>query len=238
MDDKCPKCGETLITTTIKKKIGLGSIDYPIAQKCPKCNWNKDLTGAGDIAPSPVMQDSSEAKKEEKKAEIKSEIKPSASTSSKPEPTSPTGINTLIPIILAILVVGAIAWVFFMNPAQKEQVDSPLKPTPTPVINQTPAQTPKSTPAPEVIASGKQISVKLENNRGLTPKTTTIKPGDEIVWTNEGTYAVTLVSSDGLFEDKLLNNAKRTNYIFKKPGTFSFYLKDDKSMTGIVIVEP
>ena len=238
MEDKCPKCGETLITSTIKKKIGIGSIDYPIAQKCPKCNWNKDLTGAGDIAPTPVMQASSEAKKEEKKVQIKPEIKPSVSTSSKPAPTSSTGINTLIPIILAILVVAAIAWVFFMNPAQPEQVDNTLKPTPTPVITQTPAQTPKSTPAPEVTASGKQISIKLETNRGLTPKTTTIKPGDEIVWTNEGTYAVTLVSSDGLFEDKFLNNAKRTSYIFKKPGTFSFYLKDNKSLTGTIIVEP
>ena len=237
MEDKCPKCGETLITTTIKKKIGLGSIDYPIAQKCPKCNWNKDLTGAGDIAPTPVMQqEASGAKKEEKKAEIK----PLSSTvpSSSPAPTSPAGINTLIPIILAILVVAAIGWVFFMNPDQKEQVDTTLKPTPTPVITQMPVQTSTSTPAPEVTASGKQISVKLETNRGLTPKTTTIKPGDEIVWTNEGTYAVTLVSSEGLFEDKFLNNAKRTSYIFKKPGTFSFYLKDEKSLTGTIIVEP
>ena len=71
MEDKCPKCGETLITRTIKKKIGLGSIDYPIAQTCPKCNWNKDLTGAGDIDAKPVMQDAGEAKKEEKKAQNK-----------------------------------------------------------------------------------------------------------------------------------------------------------------------
>ncbi len=69
MEDKCPKCGETLLTRTIKKKIGLGSIDYPIAQTCPKCNWNKDLTGAGDVVAKPVMQDAGETKKEEKKAE-------------------------------------------------------------------------------------------------------------------------------------------------------------------------
>jgi DNA-directed RNA polymerase subunit M/transcription elongation factor TFIIS len=79
MEDKCPKCGETLITRTIKKKIGLGSIEYPVAQTCPKCNWNKDLTGAGDVVAKPVMQDAGEAKKEkkeEKKVQIASQVKP------------------------------------------------------------------------------------------------------------------------------------------------------------------
>ncbi len=126
MEDKCPICDEPLLTRTIKKKIGLGSIDYPIAQTCSKCNWSKDLTGAGDIKSKPVMQDASEAQKEEKKAGIKSEIKPIVSTlpSSRPAPTSPTTINSLIPIGLAILVVTAIAWVFFMNPNEEKQVDN------------------------------------------------------------------------------------------------------------------
>ena len=122
MEDKCPKCSETLITRTIKKKLGPDSIDYPIAQTCPKCNWSKDLTGAGDIVGKPVMQDAGEAKKEEKKAQIISGIKPSASTVTSPKPGgSPSSMNSLIMIVLAILVVGAIAWVFF-NPAGEKQV--------------------------------------------------------------------------------------------------------------------
>jgi plastocyanin len=282
MEDKCPKCGETLITRIIKKKIGLGSIDYPIAQTCPKCNWNKDLTGAGDIDAKPVLQDAGEAKIDEKKAQIISQIKPSTGLSSKPA-GPPTSINSLIMIVLAILVVGAIAWVFFMDPTEEKQagtdpvatptpiitstpvltppattivpevtasgkqfsvkteekqaVTDPVA-TPTPIITSTPVLTPATTIVPEVTASGKQFSVKMETNRGITPKNATIKVGDEVIWTNEGTYAITLVSSDGLFEDKFLNNAKRTNYTFKKAGTFSFYLKDDKNMSGTVIVEP
>lgn len=233
MEDKCPNCGETLITRTIKKKIGLGSIDYPIAQTCSKCKWSKDLTGAGDIVPKPVFQEAGETKK----AEVKPEIKASASPPSKTVPASPTGMSKFIPIVLAILVLGAIGWVFFVNPAEQKQVDNSPMPTPGPVITQTPVLTPKSTPVPEVTVSGKQISVKLETKKGLAPKTVTIKPGDEVVWTNEGTYAVTLVSSDGLFEDKFLNNAKRTTYIFMKPGTFSFYLKGDNNLAGTVVVE-
>lgn len=234
MEDKCPKCGETLITRIIKKKIGPGSIDYPIAQTCPKCNWNKDLTGAGDIDAKPVMQDAGEAKIDDKKAQIK----PSTGLSSKPA-GSPTSINSLIMIVLAILVVGAIAWVFFMDPTEEKQAGTDPVATPTPIITSTPVLTPPATTiVPEVTASGNQFSVKMETNRGITPKTAAIKAGDEVVWTNEGTYTVTLVSSDGLFEDKFLNNAKRTNYTFKKAGTFSFYLKDDKNLSGTIIVEP
>ena len=230
MEDKCPNCGETLITRTIKKKIGLGSIDYPIAQTCPKCKCSKDLTRAGAIVPKPVFQETGETKK--------AEVKPDIKTSASPKTASPTGMSTFIPIVLAILVVGAIGWVFFMNPAEQKQVDNSPKPTPPNAITQTPVLTPKSTPAPEVIATGKQIPVILETKRGIVPKAVTIKPGDEVVWTNDGTYAVTLVSSDGLFEDKFLNNLKRMSYVFKKTGTFSFYLQHDKNLAGTVVVEP
>jgi len=237
MEDKCPKCGETLITRTIKKKIGLGSIEYPVAQTCPKCNWNKDLTGAGDVVAKPVMQDAGEAKKE-KKVQVTSQVKPldlTGTGTSKPA-ASPSGINSLIMIVLAILVVGAIAWVFFVDTTEEKQAN-PVA-TPTPIITSTPALTPAATVVPEVTASGKQISVRLETNRGINPKSVIIKAGDEVVWTNDGTYAVTLVSSDDLFENKFLNNAKRTNYTFKTSGNFSFYLKDDKNLAGTIIVEP
>jgi len=235
MEDKCPKCGETVLTKSIQKKIGSGSIDYPIAQTCPKCKWSKDLTGAGDIVATPVMADAGAPKKEEAKTEIKAKAQTVAP--SKPAPT-PGGINALIPIILAILVLGAIAYVFFINTGEKEQVIPTPTPVSTPVVTQTPVRTPTSTPAPEVTATGNHSSVTLETNRGFNPKTRTIKAGDEIIWTNEGTYTVTLVSSDSLFEDKPLNNAKRTNYTFLKTGTFSFYLKDEKSLTGTIVVEP
>lgn len=235
MEDKCPKCGETLITRTIKKKLGLGSIDYPIAQICPKCKWSKDITGAGDIVSKPVMADAGDVKKPEP------EIKQSAIPPSKTGPSSPAGINKFIPIVLAILVVGTIAWVFLVPPEKQVEVIGSPQITPTPVINQPlPAQTQVSTntPIPEVTVTGKQINVKLETKRGFTPKTATIKPGDEILWINEDTYAVTLVSSESLFEERFLNNAKRTNYTFMKTGTFGFSLKNDKNLTGTIVVQP
>ncbi|PWB55591.1 MAG: hypothetical protein C3F06_02335 [Candidatus Methanoperedenaceae archaeon] len=234
MEDKCPKCGETLLTRTIKKKIGLGSIDYPIAQTCPKCNWNKDLTGAGDIKSKPVMQDAGQTtQKEEKEAGIKSETRPIVTTipSSKPAP-----INFLIPIVLAILVVAAIAWVFFMNPTEEGQADN--FPTATPIINQTSTQTPTITIIPEVTATGRKVPIRLESDRGFTPKNTTIKPGDEVVWTNDGTYNLILVSSENIFQEKSMSNGKRENYVFMKSGTYNFFIKGKENLKGTIIVEP
>jgi plastocyanin len=230
MEDKCPKCGETLLTRTIKKEIGLGSIDCPIAQTCPKCNWHKDLTGAGDIISKPVMQDAGETQKEEKKAGIKSQIKPSVSTlpSSKP----PSSINSLIPIVLAILVVAAIAWVFFINPTEEKKADNPVA---TPIINQTPVPTP-TTIIPEVTASGKKVPIRLESDRGFTPKNTTIKPGDGVVWTNDGTYNVILVSSENIFPEKSMSNGKREIFTFIKSGTYNFFIKGKENLKGTIIV--
>ncbi len=79
--------------------------------------------------------------------------------------------------------------------------------------------------------------VKLDYYRSFMPVTQTIKAGDEVVWTNDGTYQVTLVSADGLFEPKLLDSGKRISYIFKKPGTYGFYLNENKYAEGTIIVE-
>lgn len=235
MEDKCPKCGETLLTKTIQKKIGSGSIDYPTAATCPKCKWSKDLTGAGDIVGKPVMADADATKKEE----VRSVKQPVPTVTPQKTVQSPGGTNMLIPIILAILVLCAIAYVFFINTGEKEITPTSVStPVPTPVVTQTTARTPTNTPTPEVTPSGNHSSVKIETNRGFTLQTVKIKAGDKIVWTNEDTYGVTLVSSEGLFEDKFLNIAKQTNYTFLKTGTFNFYIKEKKIMTGTVIVEP
>ncbi len=105
--------------------------------------------------------------------------------------------------------------------------------TATPVIT--------DTPVPEATPTGKKISVKLDSQRGffsLIQGSVKIQPGDEVIFTNDGTYAVTLVSAEKIFEPKSLDNDKRMNYIFKKTGTYDFYLKEDKNLNGTIVVEP
>lgn len=235
MQDKCPKCGEPLITKTIKKQLGYGSIDYPISQECPKCHWSKDLTGAGDIVSKPLAP---EPKKEAIKPPAPPKAAPPKAIPPVAQPQPSANFNKIITIVLAILVLGGIVWAFFLYPASQKPT-SIATPAATPTVTQTSVQT-TGTPVPEVTPTGVTVGIKLDRHRGffsLVNGTLKIKPGDNVVWTNYGSDALTLVSSDGLFENRLLNNGKRTNYTFLKPGTYNFYLKENSSLSGTVIVE-
>ena len=232
MQDICPKCGELLITKTIKKELGLGSIDYPVAQECPKCNWSKDLTGAGEIVSKPVIAAPSEIKKEKKPAVV------APAPSKPPEPESTAGINKLITVALAILVLGGLVWVFFLYPGTPKTIENIPQPTVTPEITRITIQPTSTQVVPEVTPTGKSIPVFLDSQRGfIRNKDVTIKPGDEIVWRNTGANTITLVNNEKLLDDQTLAYDKEYRYIFKKLGTYSFNLKG-KNFTGTVTVEP
>ncbi len=238
MQDKCPNCGEPLVTKTIKKVLATGSIDYPISQTCPKCHWSRDLTGAGDIIPKPVMEIPAAAKKEEvmiPPAPPKA-VPPKAQP--KPEPSS--NINKIITVALAILVLGGLAWAFFLYPgAPAKQAESP-KPTATATVMQTTVQPTSTQVVVEVTPTGKSIAVFLDSDRGFVRNgDITIKPGDEVIWTNTGTDTLTLVSNDDLFDAQVLAYYKEFNYTFlKSSGTYNFYLKENPNLNGTVTVEP
>ncbi|VVB92088.1 Uncharacterised protein [uncultured archaeon] len=235
MEDKCPKCGNFLITKTIKKELGQGSIDYPVSQMCPKCNWSKDLTGAGDIVPKPLAIPEEEIEKNKvKPAAAPVKIRPKA------EPSS-SGMNPVIIVVLAIFVVAALAWVF-LPPAPKQSSETPT-PTPVPTITGSPAATAAvaitNTPVTEVTPTGAQKWIQLDSYRIFRNDASNIKVGDKVTWKNIGKDPFTLLSNDiPDFGEKLLDNDKIISYIFKKPGTYGFYLKNNENLNGSIIVEP
>jgi plastocyanin len=211
MEDICPNCGETLITMTIQKKLGPGSIEFPVAQICQKCNWSRDLTGAGDIV-----------------------VKPPSSEKKAPD------MNKIITIALTLLVIAAIIWAFIPKGAEQPGAIQP-PPASTPIV--TASATVTATATPEVTRTGNNITVKLDRYRGFfvpAQSNLKIKPGDGVVWINDGVYSFTIVSNDGLFEDKVIDNDKRTTYIFKKSGTYTFdiIVNGIKKFSGTVVVEP
>ncbi len=268
MVDKCPKCGETLITRSIQKKLGLGSIELPVARICPKCNWSKDLTGAGDIVAKPPATGVTEAgmgKKSEgapvkpvhspEKARPLQERQGKAQEKPKSEPgqpkpqaaeTAPSSpdMNRIITIVLALLVIAGIIWTFLpkgeVTPKDSMPESTPTT-TPAPALAATAIETVKATP--ETTPSGTHIKVNIDRDRGYyvpAQKDLIIKPGDDVVWENVGSYPLTFISRDGLFDDKFLDYKKISNYTFKKTGTFVFDIKvnDVKKFNGTVTVQP
>jgi len=258
MADKCPKCGETLITRTIQKKLGLGSIDFPVAQICQKCNWSRDLTGASDIVVKPPSPEETVAKMEKKPVvvqqvpekpkyvpEKKALEKPRYVHEKKMPPAGAPGqrlpdMNKIIIIALAVLVIGGIIWAFMPKEAfQSGDIQRPL--TSTPIVTETPKVTTIATS--EVTPTGVKIKVRIDRYRYSNPeqKNLKIKTGDEVVWINDDSYPLTLVSNEALFDDKLLDNGKQTTpYLFKNTGTYTFdiVVLGIKKFSGTVVVEP
>ncbi len=73
----------------------------------------------------------------------------------------------------------------------------------------------KEVPLSEFTPTGKKIEVKIDRDRGyVNPEQANLKinPGDEIVWTNDDSYRITLISKDGLFEEYVINYGNRKNW--------------------------
>ncbi len=244
MEEICPKCGEPLITKTIKKELGLGSIDYPVARVCPKCNWNIDLTGAKDIKP-PVMPVIEDIKKAEvKPPEVaKPQVVPASPRAQpKAQPTAGTGgFNKVLTIGLAILVIGGLIWAFFLYPAAPKSLTSTStsSPTPTPAITvttATPAVT--GTQIPEITPTGNKTYIVLDRYRIFRGASLNLRAGDEVIWSNEGLDPITVASDDiPGFTEKVLDNGRQTSpYMFKSSGTYTYYLKNNKNVNGTIKV--
>jgi hypothetical protein len=229
MDELCPNCKKPLTTKTIIKKMSQGVIEYPVAKICPKCRWNRDLTGAGDIISEPVL-------KRERDIKHGKPLKPIAQTGKESESSS--SMNLFIVLALIVLVIGGLAFAFLTQ----VPVKSLFIQNSTPGINQKSINATAETPVPEdtVVPTGKKWPVLLDYSRGfLRNNDLTIKLGDEVVWDNINTVPVTLVSKDDLFENILLDYGKQASFIIKKPGVYVFYLEKNRNMTGtITVIKP
>jgi len=104
---------------------------------------------------------------------------------------------------------------------------------------------PDSIPVTSIMPTGKEISIKLDSQRGFIPynqpiislNTIEIDPGDKVVWFNDGKIPVTLASDTPMFEARHLDFDKRTSYLFTEPGTYYFYLENNKNLNSTIIVK-
>ncbi|VVB94080.1 Cupredoxin-like domain protein [uncultured archaeon] len=136
----------------------------------------------------------------------------------------------------SIFFITFLGLVVFFSGCTGKQVGTPT-PTLTPTPTVTVAQTVTVPTFPEATPTGNQTLVKLDSNRGFIPNNVTIKAGDEIVWDNYDTNTVTLASNDGFFDAQVLAYHQQYRYIFKKSGAYTFYLEQNKNLSGTIIVE-
>jgi uncharacterized membrane protein/plastocyanin len=112
-------------------------------------------------------------------------------------------------------------------------------------VNVTPSANKTPSPVTEVKPTGKEIAIKVDSNRGFIPQNRPdisgnmieIDPGDKVVWFNNEAITVTLVSDSKEFGSRLLDQDKRTSYIFIKEGTYYFYFKENKNANISIVVK-
>ncbi len=97
-------------------------------------------------------------------------------------------------------------------------------------VTSTPAVDTMSTPiiVPPIVVLGqsKSYSVKMDVGHGFNPAVININRSDTIVWSNEEQQRtrIVLISKEGLFENKIMEDSKRTSYQFNQSGTYNFIL--------------
>ncbi len=246
--ERCPKCGGFVQTKSVRKSIGLGFVEIPVAQFClnPVCDWYQDF--AETRKPEDI--------KEGFQLKIPS-IDRKLPAFKNPEFKIPEisrnqmiALAAIIGLIVIYTIFTYLVPVNHFDPGngvnQKQPVQSGLQNNNTTLSSVTPkipAIVPATIPAaipPSII----EPPIKIDVAHGFYPQVITINKSDTITWNNEENQRtrIVLVSKDGLFEKKLMLYPERYQYQFKQEGKYTFVLaeypsyKEYKNATGTVIV--
>jgi hypothetical protein len=222
---KCPKCGGNVQTKSIKKSIGLGFVNIPVAQFClnPVCDW---------------YQDFAEAREPD---EIKEGFQIKVPSIKSPEFNKPGFSQKHIIALAAIIVIIGISILSsYLIPVSHFPEGKPQQPevqiTDTPIVNTTQPPAIASTQAPAAtvipyIRDSKIYSVKFDVS-GFYPPDMTINKSDTIIWNDDENQRtrVVLVSKDGLFENRRMEYYDRYQYRFNQSGRYIFVLAEYPSL--------
>ena len=238
--EKCPKCGGFVQTKSVRKSIGLGFVEIPVAQFClnPVCDWYQDF------AEPRKPQDIKEGY----------HLKAPSIEGKLPRYNMPVfsrnhmiALGSVVAIIIIYFLISSLASV--SNPVDEKIPQaqlSELSNNTTVSLQETPkVSAALSTPdKKEVKIEPMSYMVKIDVGHGFFPNPITINISDTIVWNNVENVRprIFFVSKDGLFEKQLLQNYDRYQYQFNKSGKYTFALVEDgtnkeyPNATGSVIV--
>ena len=216
----CPKCGGNVQTKSIRKSIGLGFVNIPVAQFClnPSCDW---------------YQDFSEAKKPQELEETVLQVKIPVSKDRMAEIKKmlPGMIQRNMMVVKGAIIVFVLSLLFmfllqFVIQPPPPQPESPGTGAPAVTAAATSA-VPTTTPAVMQVVS-KKYPVKIDVTHGFSPNVVVINNSDTVLWSNEENQRprVGLISKDGLFKNKLMEYSDKYQYQFNQSGNYTFVLAE------------
>jgi plastocyanin len=87
----------------------------------------------------------------------------------------------------------------------------------------------------QVVAAPNEVVI---DNFSFAPKTLTVAAGTEVVWINRDDEPHTVVSSGEakLFKSPALDTDDKFSFVFKEPGTYSYYCSVHPHMTATIVV--
>ncbi|HLB70349.1 MAG TPA: hypothetical protein VJJ51_04820 [Candidatus Methanoperedens sp.] len=222
----CPKCKGKVQTKNLRKSIGLGTVDIPVAQFCinPTCNWYQDFTEskkAEDIREDTVQIKIPKIKN--RITEMKKHLPLKMQEMLSQKETQRTLIRLGFIILLCIILIFQLPVIMHPPPAIKATPSEPVADlTEEPLI---PAETPAETP---LAHEPKMYPVKVDVMHGFNPGVIVIDRYDTVAWNNWESQRtrILLVSRDGLFENRLMRYNDRFSYQFNQSGNFTFVLAE------------
>ncbi len=249
--EKCPKCRGNVQTKSIKKSIGLGFVDIPVAQFClnPACDWYQDFSESAK--PEEIKENVIQVKIPSIRHKLPEIKAPSAAgnihklSSPKFPEKNILAIGGILAVVAVFLILNSLSQPQSSQVPQSNDTKSMGGKNST-QVNTTQAPSSLSIQAlPEVASKGEtKYSIKIDVGHGFNPAVVTIDRSDIVVWNDEENQRsrIVLISDDGLFENRLMMYPDKYYYQFNKSGNFNFSLAEYPSFklypnaTGRVIV--
>lgn len=109
--------------------------------------------------------------------------------------------------------------------------------TPPPAVSTTPSATASTTPAASRTPAAAAATVRATDQRTFVPATVTIKVGQTVTWTNDGSIPHSVTFDNGAPFDESLDAGATVSRTFTTAGTFAYHCTiHGASMSGTVVV--
>jgi plastocyanin len=239
--EKCPKCGGFVQTKSIRKSIGLGFVEIPIAQFClnPVCDWYQDF--AQPRNPEDIKE-GYHLKAPSFEGKLTQFTRPVLSRNHM------IALGSVVAIIVIYFLISSLASVsnHVDDKIPQAQLSELSNNTTAVRLQETPIVT-SAIPTPvinKVKIEHRSETVKMDVGHGFFPDLITINLSDTIIWNNVENVRprVVFISRDRLFENQSMQEYGRYQYQFNKSGKYTFALaefgtyKEYPNATGSVIV--